>query len=44
MQTAPVDERPLPPVDRVRPGLWSIPVPLPIVLHVPSGTSRTTAV
>ncbi|MFI5048125.1 MAG: MBL fold metallo-hydrolase [Acidimicrobiia bacterium] len=24
--------KPLPPVERVRPGLWSIPVPLPIVL------------
>src|SRR5215475_9798164 len=33
MQAAPVDEKPLPPVDRVRPGLWSIPVPLPIVLR-----------
>jgi len=33
-QTAPVT-KPLPPVERVRPGLWSIPVPLPIVLgHV----------
>src|SRR5438876_292773 len=31
MQTQPVDSKPLPPVERVRPGLWSIPVPLPIV-------------
>src|SRR5437764_15429228 len=33
MQTQPVDSKPLPPVERVRPGLWSIPVPLPIVLR-----------
>ena len=33
MNTQPVDNRPLPPVERVRPGLWSIPVPLPIVLR-----------
>jgi glyoxylase-like metal-dependent hydrolase (beta-lactamase superfamily II) len=33
MQAQPVDSRPLPPVERVRPGLWSIPVPLPIVLR-----------
>ncbi len=33
MQTQPVDSKPLPPVEQVRPGLWSIPVPLPIVLR-----------
>ena len=33
MQTKPVDSKPLPPVEQVRPGLWSIPVPLPIVLR-----------
>jgi glyoxylase-like metal-dependent hydrolase (beta-lactamase superfamily II) len=33
MQTQSVDSKPLPPVERVRPGLWSIPVPLPIVLR-----------
>src|SRR4249919_2055055 len=33
MQTQPVDSKPLPPVELVRPGLWSIPVPLPIVLR-----------
>lgn len=33
MQTEQVDSRPLPPVERVRPGLWSVPVPLPIVLR-----------
>jgi glyoxylase-like metal-dependent hydrolase (beta-lactamase superfamily II) len=33
MQTQTVDSKPLPPVEQVRPGLWSIPVPLPIVLR-----------
>jgi glyoxylase-like metal-dependent hydrolase (beta-lactamase superfamily II) len=33
MQAQPVESKPLPPVERVRPGLWSIPVPLPIVLR-----------
>ena len=33
MQTKPVESKPLPPVEQVRPGLWSIPVPLPIVLR-----------
>ena len=33
MQDAPPATQPLPPVERVRPGLWSIPVPLPIVLR-----------
>ena len=33
MQTQPVESKPLPPVEQVRPGLWSIPVPLPIVLR-----------
>ncbi len=33
MQTQQVASLPLPPVEQVRPGLWSIPVPLPIVLR-----------
>ena len=33
MQTKPVESKPLPPVEQVRPGLWSIPVPLPIPLR-----------
>src|SRR6476620_5595283 len=33
MQTKPVESKPLPPVEQVRPGLWSIPVPLPIMLR-----------
>lgn len=33
METQPAESRPLPPVEQVRPGLWSIPVPLPIVLR-----------
>ncbi|HEY7107482.1 MAG TPA: MBL fold metallo-hydrolase [Acidimicrobiia bacterium] len=33
MQEAPPATEPLPPVERVRPGIWSIPVPLPIVLR-----------
>src|SRR5688500_13820295 len=28
----PIVRKPLPPVEQVRPGLWSVPVPLPIVL------------
>jgi len=31
--TAPAPTKPLPPVEQVRPGLWSIPVPLPIPLR-----------